>query len=129
MGLKKPEQGISGTFLTYGPPPVLRDCAPLVSEMEKSLCRKENSRVVEAPYQSTIRIRNLGTGEIVKQSLDEQGSYRVTLVPGQYAVCVDMECSDPLEVRRGSFTTYGQRLPRQAGTATAKTDSTNFKTN
>ncbi|MDB5050472.1 MAG: hypothetical protein JWO30_3543 [Fibrobacteres bacterium] len=112
MNMKKPEQGLFGTFTTYGPPETMIDCGPLVTQAEKDSCKKQNQRFIEEPYRSTIRIRNLGTGETVKQALDAQGSYRLILPPGEYEVCVGEECSDPLEVRMRNFTTYGQRLPR-----------------
>jgi hypothetical protein len=110
--MKKPEQGLAGRFLTYGPPHVQTDCSKLVTQADKDSCRHGNERVVEEPYQAVIRIRNLTTGETRKVALDPQGAYRVILIPDQYEVCVEEECSDPLEVRIGAFTTYGQRLPR-----------------
>lgn len=112
--MQKPEQGISGTFTAYGPPPVLLDCGSLVTQADKDSCKGRNNRVVEEPYRSTIRIRNLSTGENLDQALDGNGAYRVVLNPGEYEVCVNGECSDPLEVRVGRFATYGQRLPRPA---------------
>jgi hypothetical protein len=120
--MKKPEQGLAGRFLTYGPPHVQSDCSKLVTQADKDSCRHGNERVVEEPYQAVIGIRNLGTGEIQKIPLDPEGAYRVVLIPGQYEVCVEGECSDPLEVRMGAFTTYGQRLPRhEESKAPAKT--------
>jgi hypothetical protein len=112
MSMKKSEQGISGTFTTYGPPPVIANCEPLVTQAEKDSCKRDNQRVIEEPYQSVITIRNLGTRESMETLLDPQGSFRVELLPGTYELCVAEECSDPLDVRMGSFTTYGQRLPR-----------------
>lgn len=112
MNMKHSEQGITGTFTTYGPPYQIANCEPLVTQAEKDSCKRDNQRVLEEPYQSEILIGNLGTREKVSQTLDPQGSYRVLLHPGQYEVCVNLECSDPLEVRKGKFTPYGQRLPR-----------------
>lgn len=112
MNMKKSEQGISGTFTTYGPPPVLTDCGPLVTQAEKDACKRDNERVIEGPFQSIITIRNLDTRETLETLLDPQGSFRVELPPGTYELCVAEECSDPLEVRMRRFTTYGQRLPR-----------------
>jgi hypothetical protein len=120
--MKKPEQGLAGRFLTYGPPHVLADCGKFVTQADKDSCRHENQRVVEEPYQAVIRIRNLSTGETQKVALDAAGAYRVVLIPGQYEVCLEGECSDPLEVRIGNFSTYGQRLPRpETGKAPADT--------
>jgi hypothetical protein len=114
MNMKRSEQGIMGTFTTYGPPYQIADCEPLRTQAEKDSCKRDNERVIVEPYRSEILIRNLGTREKLSLVLDEQGSYRVLLQPGQYEVCVNLECSDPLEVRVGKFTTYGQRLPRAA---------------
>ena len=50
----------------------------------------------------------------MKTLLDPNGSFRVELLPGNYELCIAEECSDPLEVRMRSFTTYGQRLYRPA---------------
>jgi hypothetical protein len=116
MNMKKSEQGLSGTFTTYGPPAVLANCEPLVTQAEKDSCKRENQRVIEKPYQSELIIRNLGTRESVKSTLDAQGSFKVGLLPGSYEICVNGECSDPIDVRMGEFTTYGQRLPRPAAT-------------
>jgi hypothetical protein len=113
MGIKKPEQGLAGAFITYGPPEQI-DCAPRVTQAEKDSCKRENQRVIEEPFQGTLTIRNLGTREKVEQALDSEGKFRVLLDPGQYEVCLNGECSDPLEVRMGRFATYGQRLPRPA---------------
>lgn len=110
--LKKPEQGIHGTFLTYGPPRELADCTPFKTQFEIDECRRANERVIEEPYQAVIKIRNLQTGAVSKTSLDPQGAYRVALDPGEYEVCVEGECSDPMTVRMNAFMTYGQRLPR-----------------
>jgi hypothetical protein len=114
FAMKKPEQGISGTFTTYGPPRVLADCAPLKTQFQKDSCRHENERVVEEPYQGELVIRNVETRQALRQTLDAQGAYRALLDPGPYEVCVDGDCSDPIEVRMGEFATYGQRLPRPA---------------
>jgi len=116
MNMKKSEQGLSGTFTTYGPPAVIANCEPLVTQAEKDSCKRDNQRVIEEPYQSELLIRNLGTSESVKASLDAQGSFKVELLPGSYEICLNGECSDPLDVRMGAFTTYGQRLPRPAAT-------------
>ena len=118
---KSPQGGMAGTFITYGPPAVLADCAPLKTQFQKDSCRHENERVVEEPYQGTLIIRNVSTRKAVEQALDAQGAYRLSLEPGTYEVCLNGECSDPIEVRAGSFATYGQRLPRPA--AAAKTAS------
>jgi hypothetical protein len=115
MNPKQSEQGISGTFTTYGPPQVLANCEPLVTQAEKDACKQNNERVIEGPFQSIIAIRNLDTRETRQTLLDPQGSFRVDLPPGNYELCVAEECSDPLEVRLRSFTTYGQRLPRPTG--------------
>ncbi len=112
--MKKPQQGLSGTFTIYGPPPILINCGPLVTQAEKDTCKKQNGRVIESPMQSPYLIRNVGTDEKVKGDLDGQGSYRVNLAPGTYEFCLGGECSDPLEVAFGQFATYGQRLPRAA---------------
>jgi hypothetical protein len=110
--MKKPEQGIYGAFLTYGPPTELADCAPFQTQMEKDDCRRMNERVFEELLKASIKVRNLQTGETVQVTLDPQGEYRVQLVPGEYEVCVNGECSDPMTVRMGDFLRYGQRLPR-----------------
>jgi hypothetical protein len=110
--MKKPEQGIYGTFLTYGPPRELADCTPFKTQFEIDECRRANERVIEEPHQAEIKIRNLQTGAVSKTSLDPQGAYRVVLDPGEYEVCVAGECSDPMTVRMNDFVTYGQRLPR-----------------
>ena len=112
MGMKKPDQGITGTFTTYGPPPTIADCAPLVTQAEKDSCKRDNQRVIEEPMQGEIVAKNLGTGANVKTRLDAAGTFKLVLTPGSYEVCVEGECSDPLEVRMRAFTTYGQRLPR-----------------
>jgi hypothetical protein len=114
LAMKKPEQGLAGTFTTYGPPRVLADCSPLKTQFQRDSCRHENERVVEEPYQGTLLIRNVETRQAVRQTLDAQGAYRVILDPGTYEVCVNGDCSDPIEVRMGEFATYGQRLPRPA---------------
>jgi hypothetical protein len=122
--LKKPEQGLEGAFLTYGPPREQVDCAPFKTRVEKDDCRRMNERVVEEPLQAAIKVRNLQTGEIRAVTLDAGGAYRASLVPGEYAVCLEGECSDPITVRRGEFVRYGQRLPRPAEPASAvPTDS------
>ena len=115
MNPKQSQQGISGTFITYGPPEDIANCEPLVTQAEKDACKQNNERVIEGPYQSIITIRNLDTRETKQTLLDPQGSFRMGLPPGNYELCVAEECSDPLEVRLRSFTTYGQRLPRPAG--------------
>lgn len=112
MFMKKPEQGISGVFSTYGPPATLANCEPMVTQAQKDSCKRENQRVIEEPLQGEVEVRNLGTGATAKATLDGVGSFKVLLSPGSYEVCVEGECSDPLEVRMGAFTTYGQRLPR-----------------
>lgn len=114
LALKKPEQGLAGTFITYGPPAQLADCSPLKTQFQKDSCRHENERVIEMPYQGVLLIRNLDTRKTLEQPLDERGAYRAVLDPGNYEVCVNEECSDPIEVRRNEFATYGQRLPRPA---------------
>ena len=114
LGMKSLKQGLQGTFTTYGPPLVLADCSPLKTQFQKDSCRHDNERVVEEPYQGTLRIRNVSTRKAVDEVLDAQGSYRAAVEPGTYEVCVDGECSDPIEVRFGSYSTYGQRLPRPA---------------
>lgn len=122
MTMKKPEQGLSGAFSVYGPPPVLADCAPLVTQAEKDSCKRINQRVIEEPWQGTILIRNLETRKTLPTAVDAEGKYRVNLDPGAYEVCVKDECSDPLEIRMGKWGTYGQRLPRPAvNSETAKT--------
>ena len=84
MSMKKPEQGLAGTFITYGPPAVLADCTPFKTQFAKDSCRHENERVVEEPYQGSLVIRNVETRAKVEQVLDAQGSYRVLLDPGTY---------------------------------------------
>lgn len=111
-GMRKPDQGIQGTFLNYGPPRELADCTPFKTQFEMDDCRRLNERVIEEPHQALIRIRNLQTGETSQVQLDAQGSYKVSLAPGEYEVCVDGECSDPMTVRMNHFIPYGQRLPR-----------------
>ena len=44
--------------------------------------------------------------------MDAQGKYKVQVVPGEYEVCVAGECSDPISIRMGEYSVYGQRLPR-----------------
>jgi hypothetical protein len=114
LSMQPPGQGLQGVFTTYGPLPVLADCQPLKTQFQKDSCRHANERVVEEPYQATLVIRNVGTRKAVEQSLDAQGSYRVLLEPGTYELCLNGECSDPIEVRMRAFSTYGQRLPRPA---------------
>lgn len=111
-GMKNTEQGLEGSFLTYGPPREQVDCSPFKTQMEKDDCRRMNERVVEEPLKATIRIRDLQTGESRAVTLDAGGSYRAVLSPGEYAVCLEGECSDPITVRMGRFVRYGQRLPR-----------------
>ena len=118
--MKKPEQGIYGTFQTYGPPKEKADCTPFKTQLEKDDCRKMNERVIEEPFQATIRVHNLQTLEIQNAQLDAEGSYRVVVTPGEYEVCVEGECSDPMTVRMGRFIPYGQRLPRAAPEADGK---------
>jgi hypothetical protein len=112
LAVKPPEQGLRGTFTAYGPASAQADCAPLKTQFQKDSCRHENERILEEPYQATLLIRNVATRKAVEQALDPQGSYRVVLEPGTYEVCLHGECSDPIEVRMRSFSTYGQRLPR-----------------
>jgi len=114
LAMKQPEQGIAGAFTTYGPPAQLADCSPLKTQFQKDSCRHDNERVVEMPYQGEMLIRNLDSRKSLSQPLDERGAYRAVLNPGNYEVCVNGECSDPIEVRRSEFATYGQRLPRAA---------------
>jgi hypothetical protein len=117
--MHKPEQGIYGTFLTYGPLRDTIDCTPMKTQMEKDECRRFNGRIVEEPYQATIKVRNLQTGEVQSVQLDGTGSYRLKMDPGEYEVCVEGECSDPITVKMNAFVTYGQRLPRPADPAKA----------
>jgi hypothetical protein len=117
-------QGLQGTFTTYGPIPVLADCSALKTQFQKDSCRYDNERVVEEPYQTTLLIRNLGTRKAIEQALDAQGSYRLPLEPGTYEVCLNGECSDPIEVRMRSFSIYGQRLPRPSQAKPADKPST-----
>lgn len=117
--MKNPQQGLEGAFLTYGPPREQVDCAPFRTQMEKDDCLRMNERVVEEPLQAAIKVRNLQTGEIHAVALDARGAYRASLVPGEYAVCLEGECSDPITVRRGRFVRYGQRLPRAEEPASA----------
>ncbi len=124
LAMKPPEQGLQGAFITYGPPAVLADCAPLKTQFQKDSCRHDNERVLEEPYQGSIVIRNVATRNAVNQTLDAQGSYRTLLEPGTYEVCLNGECSDPIEVRMRGFSTYGQRLPRPAGNASAPAPTT-----
>jgi hypothetical protein len=112
--MQRPESGLEGTFKTYGPPATQLDCAPKVTQADKDSCRHENERVIEAPYQGTLMVRNLDTRKAIAQPLDAEGKFRVLLDPGAYEVCVNGECSDPIEIRMGKFATYGQRLPRPA---------------
>ena len=114
MTMKKPEQGITGAFTTYGPPAAQEDCGPKVTQAEKDSCRHGNQRVIEEPYQGTLGIRNLDTRKLVEQPLDAQGNFRTVLDPGAYEICLNGECSDPIEIRMGRWATYGQRLPRPA---------------
>jgi hypothetical protein len=117
LAMKPPEQGLQGTFLAYGPVAAKSDCSPLKTQFQKDSCRHENERIVEEPYQATLVIRNVATRKAVEQPLDALGSYRVLLEPGTYEVCLNGECSDPIEVRMRAFATYGQRLPRPAQAA------------
>jgi len=110
----KTEQGLAGAFSLYSAPLQLIDCSTFSGYEDIDACKRENHRVLDEPLRATIRIRNLSSGDIVDQPLDEQGAYRVVLVPGQYEVCLEGECSDPLVVRMGSFGVYGQRLPKPA---------------
>jgi hypothetical protein len=128
MQMHKPEQGLYGSFSTYGPSEHVSDCNPLVTQFSKDSCRHENERVIEEPYHGSFKIRNLTTQQATEVELDPEGKYKVRLDPGQYEVCVLEECSDPLEIPMGKYATYGQRLPRAvagvgagAGTDTAKT--------
>ena len=117
MRMHKPDQGIHGTFLTYGPPHELADCSSFKTQFEKDDCRRLNERVIEEPHQALIKIRNLQTGALSQVELDVLGSYRMSLPPGEYEVCVGGECSDPMTVRMNHFIPYGQRLPRAAAAA------------
>lgn len=119
LSMKPPEQGLQGAFITYGPPEVMADCSPLKTQFQKDSCRHDNERVLEEPYQGSLVIRNVGTRKAVQQTLDAQGSYRTLLEPGTYEVCLNGDCSDPIEVRMRAFSTYGQRLPRPASNASA----------
>lgn len=113
----RPRQGLSGTFTTYGPAGDPAACAALLPQWRIDSCRQENGRVIEEPFRGALVIRNLGTREAKNQALDPSGTYRVDLEPGTYEVCVEGECSDPIEVRMGAYATYGQRLPRPAARA------------
>jgi hypothetical protein len=121
MNMQKSDQGLSGTFTTYGPPEIVANCEPLVTQAAKDSCKRDNLRVIEEPYQCELVIRNLGTRESVKASLDAQGAFKVELLPGSYEICINEECSDPLDVRMGKFTTYGQRLPKPAAAGASVT--------
>lgn len=110
--MHKPSQGIYGTFRTYGPPREQVDCTPFRTQMEKDDCRRMNQRVIEEPHRAVIRIRNLQTREVLSVPLDSAGAYRAVVDPGEYEVCVEGECSDPITVRMNAFVPYGQRLPR-----------------
>ena len=117
MTMKKPEQGMAGAFSVYGPPEILMDCAPKVTQAEKDSCRHENQRVIEEPWRGSLTVRNLDTRKAINLTTDAEGKYRVNLDPGAYEVCVEGECSDPLEIRMGKWATYGSRLPRPAAKA------------
>lgn len=126
--MHKPSQGIYGTFQTYGPPREQADCAPFKTQMEKDDCRRMNQRVIEEPYRAVIKIRNLQTREVLSVPLDSSGAYRAVVDPGEYEVCVEGECSDPMTVRMNAFVPYGQRLPRPSPEAEkAKADSAGKK--
>lgn len=112
MKMHKPEQGLFGTFTTYGLTQEILDCTSKVTQFEKDSCRKENERVVEEPYHGSFKIRNLTTSETKDVELDSKGDFRIPLIPGEYEVCVKGECSDPIEIRMGVYSTYGQRIPR-----------------
>ena len=109
---RPPVQGLAGTFTTYGPAAAQADCASLKTQYQRDSCRRDSERMIEEPYQGTLVIRNLDTRRAAEQALDAQGSYRAVLEPGHYEVCVNGECSDPIEVRMGAFSTYGQRRPK-----------------
>lgn len=111
MQLQKPEQGIQGTFSTYGPP-VQMDCSSLPTQNEKDSCRRGNETPRIEPYQGSLTLHNLSTQEKNVVELDAKGEYKVQLNPGEYEVCLATECSDPLEIRIGKFAIYGQRLRR-----------------
>jgi hypothetical protein len=113
MKMHKPEQGLQGAFSTYGPPASIKDCNPLVTQFEKDECKHANDTVIDEPYAGSFDVRNLTTREAAAVTLDADGKYRVLLVPGEYEVCVGEECSDPINVRMGKFSVYGQRLPRE----------------
>lgn len=117
--IHKSDQGIYGTFKTYGPPRELADCTPFKTQFEMDECRHLNERVIEEPHQAMIKIRNLQTGATSQVELDAEGSYKVSVTPGEYEVCVGEECSDPMTVRMNDFITYGQRLPRPAASGGA----------
>jgi hypothetical protein len=108
------QQGIYGTFTVYGRTLDQRDCSGMVTQRDKDDCRKANEALVEEPYKGQVGVRNLLTRENLTVDLDATGSYRVTLPPGTYTVCLlGGDCSDPMEVPAGVFVTFGQRLPRQ----------------
>lgn len=112
MQMHKPDQGLFGTFSTYGLTQEILDCKAEVTQFEKDFCRKQNERVVEEPYHGSFKIRNLTTSDTKEVELDSKGDFRIQLDPGEYEVCVNGECSDPIEIRMGVYSTYGQRLPR-----------------
>lgn len=109
---RPPVQGLAGTFTTYGLAGPQADCLTLKTQSQRDSCRREGDRMAEEPYRGSLVIRNLDTRRALDQALDAQGAYRAVLEPGNYEVCVNGECSDPIEVRMGEFSTYGQRLPK-----------------
>ena len=111
----KPDQGIYGTFIVYGPRTAesLQDCEPFQAQEDRDTCKKQNAKVADEPFQGSILIRNMTTAESLSVALDANGSYRMRLKPGEYLVCVLEECSDPLNVPMNSYVTYGQRLPKR----------------
>jgi hypothetical protein len=111
--LNKSEQGLYGTFTVYGPTREKRDCKPMVTQADIDDCRKANEAIIEEPLQGSILIKNLETGQGQKLELDSQGSYRAKVSPGEYIVCAQGDCSDPMQVTLGKFFIYGQRLPRE----------------
>jgi hypothetical protein len=113
--MRPPEQGIYGTFTTYGPLPddQKRNCEPLKTQAEKDECRKFNERTIEEPLVATIRIHNLTTDSSMLVALDAAGSYKVKLMKGSYEVCLGEDCSDPLDVTMNTFVPYGGRRPKK----------------
>jgi hypothetical protein len=111
MQRNKPEQGLQGAFSTYSRP-VQIDCAKLVMQSQRDTCRRQNETILDEPYTGSIEIRNLTTDEKHTVGLDPQGKYHFLLNVGQYEVCIAGSCSDPIEIRMGTFPIYGQRFPK-----------------